>query len=146
MSDSIVPFLPFTPRDERKRRDMIAKILEICGSFKHSIYILDEEDFSKIFQEDGFKESYDEHRRIYDLTVSQGKLKALSIPEDLFLFIAINLFEGRTGRKVKNNSRAFRVFLSLLKRKDNEVRWQEAMPKEKPYSPNLTSRQMSLFH
>lgn len=118
----LLPLLPFyyPERMDSKNIALLNKLSEIFkGNINRAIYII-EEAFSGIFQSESFQMFYEEHQRLYNLTLTNARLLGINIDEDKkFSDIAHNMFESKTGKKVVDNSAAFRMLLSLLRRKYN---------------------------
>ncbi len=118
----LLPLLPFyyPQRMGSQNMALLNKLSEIFqGNINRAIYII-EKAFSEIFQSESFQMFYEEHQRLYNLTLTNARSLGINIDEDRkFSDIAHNMFESKTGKKVANNSAAFRMLLSLLRRKYN---------------------------
>ncbi len=145
---SILPLLPFRYVDEGKNRELLAKVREICGTERYALYLLEKPEFRPVYEQEGFDICYSELSRLLAITLTQKKLIGSTVGEDtIFIGICHNLFEKFTERKTTDNSMAFRLFLSFMRRKDNEVKWlaaRKAESRKKPRSKRVND-QPSLF-
>lgn len=117
--------LPFRHEDEGKNQEMIEAVERICGTLRHAAYLLTHRDYQAIFGEEGFKLACQEHGRLMDRSAEIFRRLYPSKGEDvLFANTAQSIFQSATGKDVDrgtdNVRRAFRLFLSLVRRHDNE--------------------------
>ncbi len=121
MDVSIIEVLPFSYRDNGKNLDFIRRIEEMCGSLRQAIIYLTNPRFEKIFSPEGFPLAYKEQVRIYHLGLGQTAYFSKSPSDEqvdkYFADVAQGVFEKLTGHKVYFNLNAFKLFLSLLRRK-----------------------------
>jgi hypothetical protein len=119
---ALLPLLPFYYPQSLSDQNiaMLSKLREICsGNLNRAIYLI-EKAFPDIFQGNSFKMFYEEHQRIYNLSLDESDRTSLQVDENkLFANVAQSVFETKTGKKAKDNREAFRMLLSLLRRKDN---------------------------
>lgn len=120
-SISIVDVLPFTYADNSKNYDFFRRIEEMCGSLRQAIIYLTNPRFQKIFSRQGFELAYEEQVRIYHLGLGQTNYFARPANEELkdkyFADVAEGVFHKLTGHKMYFNLNAFKLFLSLPRRK-----------------------------
>ena len=121
MSASLSDVLPFSYMDIGKNFDFFRRIEEMCGGLKQAVNHLTNPRFEKIFSLEGFPLAYAEHVRLYHLGLNQRTHLGASLDSEqkntYFANVAQSVFEKLTERRVYFNQNAFKLFLSLLRRK-----------------------------
>lgn len=121
MRTSILEVLPFSYRDNGKNFDFIKRIEEMCGDLRKAGLLLTNPRFDKVFSREYFSIAFEEQVRIYHLGLSQTSRFGSELNQEkrdkYFADVAQSVFEGLTHHKVHFNLNAFRLFLSLLRRK-----------------------------
>jgi len=136
----ILPLLPFRYHDERDA-ELADKVVEMCDGVKKAAYILNKDEFLDIFDpEEGFKIAQQEHERIFRQNLRQANLSqglGQRAEDKLFGNVAHHVFRNATGKNPRNNDKAFRLFLSLIRRAYNE--------KHRPKRRRNRSWQLGMF-
>lgn len=122
----LLPLLPFYYNESHRESniELLNALKTICReNLNHAVYLI-EIAFPDLFQKDGFEMFYEEHQRVYQLTLTQAKILGINIDENkTFADVAQGVFEKKTRKLARNNRVAFSMLLSLIRRKDNWIKF-----------------------
>ncbi len=119
----LLPLLPVRYKKDDQNQKMLDVISDICEKNIHRALYLIEDAFSDIFGKEAFENLYQEHQRLVEITLKQASKMSIALTfeekDKYFADIAQSVFESTTNKLSRDNNQAFRMFLSLLRRKSN---------------------------